>query len=187
MVENMDNKSNRIIIIILSVIVILLVIINIVLIRGQQFFPVMGPEKFFGDGRPPMFMERGGDMPGHRLGRNFCTPEFMEQRLGLSVEQKDKINMLNDKYEKELSSFFENSRQQRDKLKEILQKDGEPDYNVVRTLLEKISSINVEIQLIRIKQGKEIDSILTQKQREILHKERELMFKRMRFMQEDGR
>ncbi|HRS63722.1 MAG TPA: Spy/CpxP family protein refolding chaperone [Spirochaetota bacterium] len=186
MVEKMDNKSNRIIIIILSVIVILLVIINIALLRGPRPLPLREPGKFFGDGRAPMFMERG-DMPGHRLGRNFCSPEFMEQRLRLSAEQKEKINRLNDKYEKDLSSFFDNSRELRDKLKEILQKDGDPDYNVVRTLLEKISSINVEIQLMRIKQGKEIDSILTQKQREILQKEREMMFRRMRFMQEDGR
>ena len=54
-----------------------------------------------------------------------------------------------------------------------------PDMKEVRSSLEKISSLNVEIQLLRIQQGGEIDSILSPEQKDTLRKERDMFFEKL--------
>ena len=50
----------------------------------------------------------------------------------------------------------------------------------VRKSLEKMASLNIELQMLRINQGAEIDSLLSPEQKEVLKNERNMFFERMR-------
>ena len=170
--------NSRIIIIILSLIIAVLVSFNIWMFRDhrEQFFmPGPGPE-FMGEG-PGM---RGPHhMPANRFGRNFCGPDFMREKLNLDNAQIARIEELNSKFDSETSILFKQIKTERDKLRSLMTPGIKPDMKEVRSSLEKISSLNVEIQLLRIQQGGEIDSILSPEQKDTLRKERDMFFEKL--------
>ncbi len=171
--------NSRIIIIILSAVIVILTAVNVVMFRADRHPPFMqgpGPE-FMDDGPGP-----GGrhHMPGNRFGRNFCGPDFMRERLNLDSGQIEKIEALNLKFETETSSLFEKLRPEREKLRELLRAGNEPDMKEVKKILEQIAGINVELQMLRISQGKKIDSIMTPEQKKLLHRERKTFFEKMK-------
>ena len=172
--------NSRIIIIILSVIIAILVTVNILMFRDHREPPFMQ-----GPGNGPEFMNEGPGMqgrhhmPGNRFGRNFCGPEFMREKLNLSSDEITKIEELNRKFGEENDEIFRKMEPEKERLRNILQKDDKPDIAEVKRTLEKMSSLNVEIQILRIQQGSEIDSILSTEQKKTLRSERKMFFERM--------
>lgn len=170
--------NSRIIIIILSVIIAILVTVNILMFREHREAPFM-------PGPGPGFMDNGPGMPGrhhmqgNRFGRNFCSPDFMKEKLNLSSEQIARIEDLNTKFDKETSVLFEQLKPEKERLKVILSESDKPDMNEVKKTLERMSSLNVELQLLRIRQGCDIDRILTEEQQNTLRRERNMFFERM--------
>ncbi len=172
--------NSRIIIIILSVIIAVLVSVNIWMFRDHGEPPFMpGPGQEFMGGGPGPGMMGGHHMSGNRFGRNFCGPDFMREKLNLNSDQIEKIEDLNANLDRDTSAIFEKMRPERDRLRNIMRPGNKPDMTEVRKSLEKLAAFNVEIQLLRIKQGSEIDSILSPDQKETLRKERDSFFERM--------
>lgn len=169
--------NNRIIIIILSSIVVIQMVAGIFILKRDPMH---------GSPMPPFgFMEdrMDGDMGkhhmrGNRFGKSFCEPEFMEGKLSLNQDQKDRINELNKKFDTEFSGYIKLIDPERKKLKDMLD-NNTSDMNAVKDQLKKIESLNVEIHLLRIKQGKEISEILTPEQMQILRAERKNLFEKM--------
>ena len=172
--------NSRIIIIILSVIIAILVTVNILMFRDHREPPLMP-----GPGIGPEFMDEGPGMkgrphmPGNRFGRNFCGPDFMRDKLNLNSGQIAQIEDLNRKFAEENASIFHNMEPEKEKLRTILQNSDKPDMDEVKKSLEKMAALNVELQLLRIKQGREIDSILSAEQKKNLRNERNMFFERM--------
>jgi len=159
--------NNRITVIILSSVIVILVAFGIIYDRRMR--ADFGPYSGF----------RQHDHAGHRAapGRNFCTPEFMRERLKLSDEQIEKINMLNETFDREHGLLMDKIEPERERLRETLKNDN-PDMKQVRAILEKISAMNVDIQMLRINQGRIISGILTPEQQNMLNQERRRMFRR---------
>ncbi len=170
--------NSRIIIIILSSVIVILVAANLMMFRPDRRPPFMpGPGAEFMIDEPGM--PGKGHMPGNRFGKNFCGPDFMKERLNLASGQIEKIEKLNKKFESETSALFIRLDPERDKLRSILGRSDKPDMNEVKKTLERIAMMNVELQLLRIKQGSEIDGILSPDQKKLLHSERKMFFERM--------
>jgi len=170
--------NSRIIIIILSAVIVILAAVNVIMFRADKRPPfIPGPGAEFMDDGPGM----GGrhHMPGNRFGRNFCGPDFMRERLNLSSGQIEKIETLNTRFEAETSALFAGLNSERDKLRDLLKADGNPDMKEVKAILERIAALNVELQVLRISQGNEIDRIITPEQKRLLHMERKTFFERM--------
>ncbi len=169
--------NNRIVIIILSSIIVIQVIAGIFILKRD---PVRDP------GLPPFgFMEeRMGpgmgkhQMRGNRFGRPFCDPVFMDEKLSLNQEQKNRITELNNRFDTEFAGYSRQIEPERKKLKDMLDA-GNVDMNAVKEQLKKIEALNVDIHLLRIRQGKEISEILTPEQMNILRAERKSMFEKM--------
>ncbi|HOP29841.1 MAG TPA: Spy/CpxP family protein refolding chaperone [Spirochaetota bacterium] len=173
--------NSRIIIIILSVIIAVLVTVNIMMFREHREPPFMP-----GPGGGPEFMNEGPgmegrhQMQGNRYGRNFCGPDFMREKLNLNSEQIKRIEELNRKFREENEVIFRKMEPEKERLRSILQKNDKPDMSDVRKSLEKMASLNIELQMLRINQGAEIDSLLSPEQKEVLKNERNMFFERMR-------
>ena len=116
---------------------------------------------------------------GNKFGKNFSDPEFMKEKLSINQEQFEKITELNKKFDSEFSSYNNLIKPERDKLKGMLKSDENVDFDAVKQQLKKIEDINVEINLLRIKQGNEISKILTPEQMKILKAERKLFYDNM--------
>jgi Spy/CpxP family protein refolding chaperone len=63
-------------------------------------------------------------------------------------------------------------RPEREKLREILRRDN-PDMKEVRLILERIGAANIDLQMLRINQGRVISTILNSEQKEKLDRERQ--------------
>ena len=70
-------------------------------------------------------------------------------------------------------------RHEKERLRNIILRSDKPDMTEVRKALEKMALMNVELQILRIRQGSEIDSILTDDQKKVLRSERDMFFERM--------
>ncbi|MCL2025490.1 MAG: hypothetical protein FWG92_01645 [Leptospirales bacterium] len=116
----------------------------------------------------------------NKLGGMFSEPEFMKEKLLMDQVQIEKITEFNKKFDSEFSSYTDLVKPEREKLKRILKNEGDIDFDAVRQQLKKIEDINVEINLLRIKQGSEISKILTPEQMKILQSERKMFFDKMR-------
>ncbi len=169
--------NNRIIIIILSSVIVIQMIAGVFILRRDRMQGPPLPPFGLMEGR--MGMEMGKHhMKGNRFGRSFCEPEFMKEKLSLNQNQIDKITGLNNKFDSEFSGYVKLIEPEKKKLKEMLD-SSTSDMNAVKLQLKKIEDINVEIHLLRIKQGKEISEILTPDQMKILHEERKMFFDKM--------
>ena len=175
--------NNRIIIIILSSIIVLQVIAGVFILRRDPMQgPLLPPFGFMED---RMNMEAGKrHMKGNKFGRYFCEPEFMKEKLSLNQNQIDKISELNKKFDTGFSGYIKLIDPERKKLKDMLD-NNTSDMAAVKEQLKKIEAVNVEIHLLRIKQGKEISEILTPEQMNLLREERKTMFDKMQ--KEHGR
>lgn len=159
--------NNRITVIILSAVIVLLVAFGIIYDRKIRY----------GYGPFPGFRHHDGIMHETGPGRNFCTPEFMKERLNLSDEQIGKITVLNETFDREHDLLMKKIEPERENLRAILKQDN-PDMKQVRAILEKIGAVNIDIHMLRINQGRIISTILDPEQKEKLERERR-MFRRM--------
>lgn len=169
--------NNKIIIIILSSIIVVLVGIGIFRERTFRIDYLTCPINDPGRQQDRIM---GMDDRGMGPGRHLCTPEFMRETLELNDDQIGRINALNETFEKEYDRLFEKIAPERNRLRTLIRQDN-PDMKEVKSTLEKISSFNVEIQFLRIKQGKIISTILTPEQM------KKLKHERRRFGRERGR
>ncbi len=173
--------KSRIIIIILSIIIVLQMAITLFILKKE---PMQGPPPPppFGlmeaEHGPGMGMEKH-HMEGNRFGRPFCEQDFMKDKLSLSNEQVEKINNLNKKFDAEFSNYISKIEPERRKLKEILDRDN-ADLNAIKDQLKKIEDINLDIHILRIRQGKELDGILSSDQMIKLRNERNMFFEKMK-------
>jgi len=169
--------NNRIIIIILSAVIVLQMIAGVFILRRDR---IQGPPLpqfgFMEDGMGPGMGKHR--MMGNRFGRPFCEPEFMKDKLSLNQVQIEKITDLNKKFDNEFSGYVKQIEPERKKLKDMLENNIK-DMDAVRDQLKKIEAINIEIHMLRIKQGKEISEILTPDQMKILRTERKAFFENM--------
>lgn len=170
--------KSRIIIIILSAVIVIQMAAGVFILKRDN---IEGPPQ------PPFgFMEeRGGMEPGkhrmtgNRFGRSFCEPDFMKGKLALNKDQTDRINELNKKFDTEFAGYITLIEPEKTKLKALLDNDTD-DMAAVKEQLKKIEALNVEIHLLRIKQGKEISKILTPEQMNTLRDERRMLFEKMK-------
>jgi len=169
--------KSRIIIIILSSIIVIQMIAGIFILRRDPMHgPLLPPFGFIED---RMGMEIGKHhMKGNKFGGPFCEPEFMKEKLSLNREQIDKITELNKKFDTEFSGYVKLIDPERKKLKDMLD-NNITDMNVIKNQLKKIEAINIEIHLLRIRQGIEISKTLTSGQMNLLHEERKMLFEKM--------
>lgn len=169
--------KSRIIIIVLSAIVIIQMAAGIFILKKEPLHGPMFPPFGFMEDR--MGMEMGKHhMRGNRFGGPFCDPGFMEEKLALNPEQIVRITDLNKKFDAEFSGYIRLIDPERKKLKDMLDSNT-GDMNAVREQLKKIESLNVEIHMLRIRQGKEISAILTPDQMNQLRNERKNFFDKM--------
>jgi Spy/CpxP family protein refolding chaperone len=170
--------NSRIIIIILSSIIVIQMIAGVFILRRDK---IEGPPP------PPFgFMEERLDRDnsksrrmGNRFGQSFCEPEFMKDKLSMNQEQIDKITDLNKKFDTEFAGYISLIKPENKKLRALLDNDT-GDMAAVKEQLKKIEALNVEIHLLRIKQGREISQILSPEQMKILKGERKMLFEKMK-------
>ena len=159
--------NNRITVIILSAVIVLLVAFGIIYDRKMR--NPFGPF--------PGYRHHDSMMRGMGPGRNFCTPEFMKERLNLTEEQIAKINVLNETFDREHDLLMKKIEPERENLR-ILLKQENPDMKQVRVILEKIGTVNIDVHILRINQGRIISTILNPEQKEKLEREQR-MWRRM--------
>lgn len=169
--------KNRTIIIILSSIIVIQMIAGIFILRRNQIQGPPPPPFGFMEDRMEPGMGKHQRM-GNRLGRQFCEPEFMNEKLNLNQNQTDRINDLNKKFDAEFAGYIKQIDPERQKLKDMLDSNTS-DMKSVKEQLKKIEALNIEIHMLRIKQGKEISEILTPEQMNTLRNERKMLFDKM--------
>lgn len=179
--RQVNNMKNRTIIIILSSVIVIQMITGVFILRREHIQgPILPPFGFMEDRMGPgmgMGMKKH-QMMGNRFGGPFCDPAFMEEKLNLNQSQTDRINELNKKFDIEFAAFIKLIDPERQKLKDMLDSNTS-DMKAVKEQLKKIEDLNIEIHLLRIKQGKEISGILTPEQMNTLRNERKMMFEKM--------
>lgn len=170
--------NSRIIIIILSAVIVIQMAAGVfILKRDKMQSPTPPPFGFMED---RIDMEPGKHrVMGNRFGKSFCEPEFMKEKLSMNQEQIEKITDLNKKFDSEFTGYITLIKPEKKKLKALLDNDTN-DMTAVKEQLKKIEALNVEIHLLRIKQGKQISQILTPEQMNILRGERRMLFEKMR-------
>jgi Spy/CpxP family protein refolding chaperone len=173
-------KSKTVIIILSSIIIIQIIGGIFILNREKELTRnlILSPFGVMHD-KPEMGHGKHFFKKGNKFGGNFCEPEFMKEKLSMNQEQVEKITELNKKFDSEFSSYNNLIKPERDKLRGMLKSDENVDLDAVKQQLKKIEDINVEINLLRIKQGNEISKILTPEQMKILRAERKLFFDNM--------
>ncbi len=170
--------NSRIIIIVLSAVIVIQMAAGVFILRRDKIDGPPPPPFGFMEDR--MGMEPGKHrMMGNRFGRSFCEPDFMKGKLALNKDQTDRINELNKKFDTEFADYITLIEPEKKRLKSLLDNDTD-DMTAVKEQLKKIESLNVEIYLLRIMQGKEISQILTPDQMNILRDERKMLFEKMK-------
>jgi Spy/CpxP family protein refolding chaperone len=95
----------------------------------------------------------------------------MKERLGLSPEQMREIASMNERYHEIMTRLREKMRPLRVDLRsEMLKRD--PERERIRTILEKISEVEVEIRFNRISHRLDMEKVLTPEQKRKLQYER---------------
>jgi Spy/CpxP family protein refolding chaperone len=110
----------------------------------------MGPRHFFGD------------------------PARMQEELGLTDEQVNKISAINLEHRKQMLTMREQIDPKRTHLRKLLLEEN-VDLGQVRQLLKEIADLQVEVRMLRIRHRMEIEKVLTTEQRSKLRAERESM------------
>lgn len=94
----------------------------------------------------------------------FHNPEAARKILGLNDSQVQRIRDININYKKQGLSIQEKLAPKRIHLKRLLMEDT-VNLSQVRTQLEEISKLRVELHMLRIRHKIDIDGILTAEQR----------------------
>ncbi|HPB82139.1 MAG TPA: periplasmic heavy metal sensor [Spirochaetota bacterium] len=94
----------------------------------------------------------------------FHNPEAARKILGLNDSQVQRIRDININYKKQGLSIQEKLAPKRIHLKRLLMEDN-VNLSQVRTQLEEISKLRVELHMLRIRHKIDIDGILTAEQR----------------------
>jgi len=132
-----------------------------------------GPKtKLIQDGPPPggpddNRIEMRERMHGGSGPMFFGDPDAMKTKLGLTDEQVDKISKVNDEYRKKLLKVRNDIDPKMKKFHELLEEEN-INLKEVRSLLDEISHLEVEVRMLRINQALDITKILTPDQRKQL-------------------
>ncbi len=106
----------------------------------------------------------------HYQGIWFGNPDVMRERLNLSPEQMRQIASINERYQGIMTGLREKLRPLREQLRtEMLKRSV--DRHRVRTILEKISKVEVEIRYNRITHRLDMEKVLTAEQKNMLQYE----------------
>jgi Spy/CpxP family protein refolding chaperone len=135
------------------------------LIAGDIYSQPMG----FGDGMGRGRGMRRGDGP-----MCFGSEEQMKEVLKLSDKQIEQIGRINKEFRDSMFRLHEKMKPLQLRLRELLLNDS-INYNEVRALLIKISEVEVDMRMLRIKQRNEIEKVLTKEQKDRLKSERRMM------------
>ena len=119
------------------------------------------------------FAQRGnkrGDGPSRdsefrsKMHKPFGNPEMMKERLGLTDAQVVEIGKINTRHEKAMLDYREKLAPKKIQLKRLLLEDN-VDLKKVRSVLEDISGIQVDLHMLRIQHRLRIEKVLTEEQR----------------------
>jgi len=141
------------------------------LIAGDTYSQPAGFEDGMGRGRGPMHR---GDGPMY-----FGNLEQMKEVLKLSDKQIEQIGRINQEFRDSMIRLHDKMRPMQLRLKELLLNDS-ISYVEIRALLIKISEVEVDMRMLRIKQRNEIEKVLTKEQKDRLKSERRMKMHDMR-------
>jgi Spy/CpxP family protein refolding chaperone len=99
----------------------------------------------------------------------------MKQDLGLSTEQVQKIQAVNQRFKTQHETLHQKLQPLQEKLRTLLQADN-PNLNEVKSLIQQISVLRGEVWILMVSHRIEINAILTPQQRE---KDRDIHRRRM--------
>ncbi len=120
-----------------------------------------------------VFAQRGnkrGDGPSRdcetrmSMHKPFGNPQMMKERLGLTDTQVVEIGKINTRHEKAMLDYREKLAPMKIQLKRLLLEDN-VDMKKVRSVLEDISGIQVDLHMLRIQHRLSIEKVLTEEQR----------------------
>lgn len=118
----------------------------------------------------PHMMPRSGQM-GHRHGPIFGDVDRMKKKLDLSDAQIEEIRRINSEYRSQHADIRERMQPLLRSLRLLLHAD-EVDFTRVRTVLSDIAAVDVDRQMLIIRQRLEIEKVLTKYQRDKLRRRR---------------
>jgi len=120
-----------------------------------------------------VFAQRGdkrGDGPSRdcdarmKMHKPFGNPQMMKEKLGLTDTQVVEIGKINTRHEKAMLDYREKLAPKKIQLKRLLLEDN-VDMKKVRSVLEDISGIQVDLHMLRIQHRLSIEKVLTEEQR----------------------
>jgi len=175
-------KSKTIIIILSSIIIIQIIGGIFILKREKELTRKLILSPLFGVMQDKLDIPYGKQpfRKWNKFGGMFSEPDFMREKLSMDQVQIEKITELNKKFDSEFSSYVDLIQPEREKLKDMLKNENNIDFDAVKKQLRKIEDINIEINMLRIKQGSEISKILTPEQIKKLRSERRSFYDKMR-------
>ena len=140
-----------------------------ILIAGNLYSQPAGSGMGMGRGHGPM----------HRGGEPMCYGDWeqMKERLNLSDSQIDKVSMINKEFRETMRRHREKMEPLQLKLNELLLGDV-INESEVKALLRRISDIEIDIRMARIRQRIAIEDVLTKDQRGRLRSERKGMMRK---------
>jgi hypothetical protein len=114
-----------------------------------------------GSGQSDKFLKRGGirNNENYPRGKFFDDLKAIKITLRLSDDQVEKIGIINLDYIKKLIIIQEKMQSKQTKLQSLLLENN-VNLNEVRSVLEEISALEVEISMLRINQQMDIEKIL---------------------------
>lgn len=92
------------------------------------------------------------------------NPDFLQERLGLTDDQVDRINAINDRFRKERQAVMEKIRPGERALRKILRAET-PDADKAQPIVNELAGLHAQMRMIGIRHHIEIDKVLTADQR----------------------
>ena len=99
-----------------------------------------------------------------KMHKPFGNPQMMKEKLGLTDAQVVEIGKINTSHEKAMLDYREKLAPKKIQLKRLLLEDN-VDMKKVRSVLEDISGIQVDLHMLRIQHRLSIEKVLTEEQR----------------------
>ena len=96
----------------------------------------------------------------------------------MNKNQINRIRKIDKQFDTEFSGYIRLIDPEKIKL-EVMLDNNSTDMNAIKDQLENIENYNVDIQILRIRHGKELSEILTLEQMSKLHNERKNIFRMM--------
>jgi Spy/CpxP family protein refolding chaperone len=134
-----------------------------------------------GSGRRMMSENGDHDKDYHSSGKGphpeercFHDQNYMKDVLGLNAAQIEKIDSINKEYREQISGLTSKIKPLHGELKNIILAE-ELDLAAAKSILQKISSIEVEMRFMRIKHRNDIEKVLTPEQKKKFRDEKRRM------------